>query len=492
MKKTQHSFSKTIALLLPSLVSICIFISIFLKFTFKEKSIEVLSHTITDNNVSIEAIANQLYQLIENNMYDSVGLIIGIIGIAVSVWIGLNIYNAIEKKDIENIIGEITEQFEKRSLEIDQKVNYRLREIEKEHRILYLTTMLKQRPEDSSTRYYIEYVQSKLPDYDLKTINVIIEMETLLSAYDGSFSSSGLVVSTNELKGIRNKYVLLKQELIQSSEDKIMLSYYHYKLGGVYCRIADAMFRDKQKKLLTEKMFYNAISEYEQAGELDSNFLSVDNGIGFSYLRLSQLKNNQMLGEKAIQYLKLACETNPRFEKAIRNLGCAYEICFELDKAIEQYKKAMTLFPDSDLVHSCLASAYLKKIDEKTHFFIRSRLFDKECFQFKTEEMNKIDFYLKKAKWHADYVIKLRPDRINGYYRLIEYYSFYILTKRKNNCSYAKHENEIKELICYCEVIDPSNNAYKCHLRNYYEVIGDVRKAKRINNTLEDGRIDIY
>ena len=83
MKKTQHSFSKTIALLLPSLVSICIFISIFLKFTFKEKSIEVLSHTITDNNVSIEAIANQLYQLIENNMYDSVGLIIGIIGIRI-------------------------------------------------------------------------------------------------------------------------------------------------------------------------------------------------------------------------------------------------------------------------------------------------------------------------------------------------------------------------------------------------------------------------
>ena len=478
IKDTRNAFSKGFALVIPAIVSVCTFIFVFAKTTFRKNYIETLSHLIATNNIRIETISKQLYQLIEDDKNNSLELVVGIIGVAVSVWIGLSIYNSIEKREVEKTLDSIDSI---------------LKEIERKHRALYLTTMLKSRAEDSFAQQYIERIQSRLPSLSLKTIDTIIEMETLLSNYDGVFSSSENEVAKEELEKIRTECGLLRHKLNKSSEDEILLSYYHYKLGGVYCRIADNLFRNKERKELSESYFYNAISEYKKAGELDPAFLSVDNGIGFSYLRLSQLNNNdQEKGTLAIKYLILACETNPRFQKAIRNLGVAYEVCNELDKAIEQYKKAEMLFPDSYLVHSCLASAYLKKIDAKIDFLGRSHLFDKQYCLFNSEEKEEVLFYLKQAKWHADYVVRLTPGKIDGYYRLIEYYTFLILTTKSQNEIYNKYSKEIDELIQYCQMIDTSNNAYRCHLRNYYEVVGDLNQARKINDTLLSGKKNIY
>lgn len=477
-KKTENVFSKGFALFIPSIVSICTFVFVFAKSVFRKEYIKLLSHCIGENSISIEGIANQLYNMLEEDKSTSFELIIGIIGVAVSVWIGLSIYNSIEKKDVEDAIDNIDST---------------LKEIEKKHRILYLTTMLNNRAEDSHTQYYLDSIQRKLPSLSVETINTLIEMETLLSTYDGNFSSSENDVAKDKLDKVRAKYALLKQELFQGGGDKTLLSYYHFKLGGVCCRIADNLYRNNEKKSLSKRYFCDAIKEYEEAGRLDPILLSVDNGIGFSYLRLSQLyNNNQELCEKAIQYLELACETNPLFQKAIRNLGVAYEVCNKLDKAIEQYKKAEKLFPDSYLVHSCLASAYLKKVDERVRFFSRTKTFDKAFFCLNDKEKNALFFYLKQAKWHARFVVELMPCKIDGYYRLIEYYTFLIMITKKPDCFYKKHERAVERLKQFCIMIDDSNNAYRCHLRNYYEVIGEIDKAKEINDSLNNGKMDIY
>ena len=96
----------------------------------------------------------------------------------------MSIYNSIEKKDVEDAIDNIDST---------------LKEIEKKHRILYLTTMLNNRAEDSHTQYYLDSIQRKLPSLSVETINTLIEMETLLSTYDGNFSSSENDVAKDKL-----------------------------------------------------------------------------------------------------------------------------------------------------------------------------------------------------------------------------------------------------------------------------------------------------
>lgn len=72
---------KGIALLLPTIIGCALLVVVLLKF----------SGTMTD------------VQVLEAKM-DS---LIGIIGVAVSVWIGLNIYNVAERKEIESLRAEI-------------------------------------------------------------------------------------------------------------------------------------------------------------------------------------------------------------------------------------------------------------------------------------------------------------------------------------------------------------------------------------------------
>ena len=106
-KKTENVFSKGFALFIPSIVSICTFVFVFAKSVFRKEYIKLLSHCIGENSISIEGIANQLYNMLEEDKSTSFELIIGIIGVAVSVWIGLSIYNSIEKKDVEDAIDNI-------------------------------------------------------------------------------------------------------------------------------------------------------------------------------------------------------------------------------------------------------------------------------------------------------------------------------------------------------------------------------------------------
>ena len=75
------------------------------------------------------------------NMISSIDVGISIIGIAVTVWVGLNIYNVIEKNEVEKLKKDI-QKLKKDSLSIEKTFNNKLSELDNQNRIVKENIML--------------------------------------------------------------------------------------------------------------------------------------------------------------------------------------------------------------------------------------------------------------------------------------------------------------------------------------------------------------
>lgn len=151
---SKNSFAKAFALIIPSIIAVIILITQVLLVVWKKYYIQSIVAAIPDK--TSQETAEKLYAILNSNAYDSLEYIVAIIGIAVSIWIGLNIYNIVEKRDYENLIAQqaglkrLTEEQKlllESSVESQQKITLQLQ----------LSNMLKVFSVDSSTEHYIEH-----------------------------------------------------------------------------------------------------------------------------------------------------------------------------------------------------------------------------------------------------------------------------------------------------------------------------------------------
>jgi Flp pilus assembly protein TadD len=68
--------------------------------------------------------------------------------------------------------------------------------------------------------------------------------------------------------------------------------------------------------------------------------------------------------EKAVEEYRQALELEPNTVDVLSNLGVAYYNLGQLDEAIEQYSKALELAPEDADIHSNLAAAYVQKYQQ--------------------------------------------------------------------------------------------------------------------------------
>lgn len=131
-----------------------------------------------------------------------------------------------------------------------------------------------------------------------------------------------------------NLYIkFLKERLFFEPSSSIM----HYNLGLAY----------SQKQLLDE-----AISEFKQALECDSQLAQACVNIGGLYFRKGEV-------DQCIAFNLKALEIDPNLPMAHANLGFAYFQKQEFLKAIESSKQAVQLIPDHLQAYNTLAMAYI-------------------------------------------------------------------------------------------------------------------------------------
>lgn len=99
---------KILALITPIIIGIIVFGALFVKNT---------------DNIVIDM---NLYKILTEYIDNKLNAGLSIIGITVSVWVGLNIYSAIEKKDLERIVED--------NKKLETKVNNMMEETEKSNK----------------------------------------------------------------------------------------------------------------------------------------------------------------------------------------------------------------------------------------------------------------------------------------------------------------------------------------------------------------------
>ena len=452
--------------------------------------IEIIAKSISTSSTA--EIAEKLYCLINDNAYNSLELILAVVGVAVSVWVGLNIYNALDRKELDSFAEEIKEDLKISVAQISDSESERTRkaiEEMKEHSNiqLLLTNMMSIFSVNKSSEHYIDYFNNiSISDWDVKTVKTIIKVENVLSRIHK-------LTSEEKYDSIRELIDSVERELVSSEEifksiDKTAYGYYHYKLGEFNYYKGNSFYQRRQKNEVAKSLFRNAVEHYTLASKLDSELKSIENGIGISYLRLVELGDNEENKNinEAIRNFEMVLEKRPNFTQAIRSLGSAYEKVGRLDDAIEQYKREIKVEPNSFFAHTCLASAYLKKIDSEMCFLNRTEVYKPLTDAFSQEQILRFEKLLSLADEELQTARRIAPSRVDIYYRLGQIYTIKIIMLHSSG-----QEDRTESLIeaaknefYICDTLFPNNHSVKVHERNFYEVIGNIEKADEINKML--------
>lgn len=305
---------------------------------------------------------------------------LSIIGIAISVWAGLNIVNALERKDLEEVqnlfkdtvenISKEAERLGKQIFEEKNKIALIKEERQNIYRGLFLQELMNTN-HDAMSRYFYkcfaEYEILETADYT-KLILIEQYFSQVYTQYSEKTSVKSLLLSRIE-DGVKqiDAILNLNNENVNLLLEKYLCFRKHefsflkgYILGGVQkyetfrssargfeeisykfdlvlpCMnedIEDAEYRGKEEKLQVAVYFLNTIGEaYSKIIE----DISLVNQYNDSKVKITK---DEMIGyaKKAIAYLKLAVKWNQRLEERevyYRNLGCAYE---RMDKLMDQF-----------------------------------------------------------------------------------------------------------------------------------------------------------
>ncbi len=349
-------------------------------FIFKATFIAVVIITIiTVASIIIIAyiMPQKCVQIYEADLM-AVGL--GIIGIAISVWAGLNIANSIERKDVENIsssVKDMQKEFENNKKEMEnvkndinsakKKVMYIKQDIESTNNDklnVYWKTFqseLLNTNQDTVSRYfYTEF--SAVDDAKWNNITEIILLEQDFSQIYNNYGETLkekvkiILLDKAENSIIRADILLGKIDDIENTKLK--------ELVKIYLKYRITEFHFMNGYMVEKKASYHEFKEAANGFEEICKLIGIDlehayeipqektelaiyfaNSIGESYSKVTHRddipkryepeekitkfrEEVNLYSEKAIHYLSIAVELNKQFsqkEVYYRNLGCAYE-----------------------------------------------------------------------------------------------------------------------------------------------------------------------
>lgn len=307
--------------------------------------------------------ANDIKQSIEGTIISN-GL--AMVSLAITVWIGITIYNVISKKDIEELKSAL-EKYSPLSEQVSEYTKQQL--VNQMYKVGDKSCDFIAKCFDKSTEIPIERYA------DLLTIDILLEKAYMPG--DKSLKRKWADIGIEKINKYKGKF---------NKRCKLENSYLNYREGDFWFYIAaDCEGTDKLNAYKKSKcLFVNSLNDFgisipwdkEFSATVDEERLELSvyfaNAIGLCLSKMMGYKSAQekeVLKDEAYKYLKFAVKYSKMVgerEVYYRNYGCLIENTAEsvkdLEEAYNQYKEAFRVSSENSSTYYVLISNLNKRI----------------------------------------------------------------------------------------------------------------------------------
>lgn len=455
------------------------------------------------NNIDITNIFSQITQA------NVVSTGVSVIGIAVSVWVGLNIYLSLSKEESEKLIQKMELEIaaiEKCLNDVDATINYQKGVMWQE----FINLIDSQRNENMLSAYFayqferLFYEKNNIENLDIMLIHELMQ-------YENEYISMVRMYENGEKKGCYNqserlikKYEgLLNQKIVGSDMwQKIFSFYFNTHIGDAkFYRNAVCLrlggFRNEfcvkqMEEVCVEyaKVFEEISDTAPEYKDINSAKAYIKNTVGYTLDLINQYEavtdknreENTQRRKNANKYMHEAVDLigdqfSEKKARYLRNLGLTYERLGDVDRAYEAYVESIKSDMSDYKSWNTCGAIILKKFEKEQGIFKRNKLLS----ELTLSEPEKWETELLKAKIHFEMSVSEGKGFEDPYYKLIQVYTYlYLLGNESEPKINAEKYLDILNMMEYTG--GGSMYAY----RNYYEAIGDIKKASEINEKIKE------
>ncbi len=421
--------------------------------------------------------------------------VINIMAIAVSVWIGLNIYNIYKKADIDNILEELKEN--------NYRMNY---EYQRRKFILQL---------ERTEEWY------EISEYFCRCFEH--EDEIPLAVWDRLCDIEKSFVRVCKAYEKRKRKIQISA--VKEAEQLLSVVEYTMEHGkgiqntllGTYIDIrkADLLFYKNhpvnwenqkfcEKELLESVLLYEKHEDLKKKDNKIAGYMA--NTIGFSNLLLMQ--NVQDIPLKKQYYEEAEKELEEAINSASKgryyqNKGALYEQREKLQQAgdivaeeVDYYEKAYKCYKDAlsaenmdSKIYNLLGSVCLKRFEKRTGIDKRFSSDGKLLYERKGEILEEEDKALIKEAYNWMLLgLQVQEPIINTYYNLAKACMYYWLFVEVDMKEMQIKGEQYLEIV---KALEPENQGYLFTQRNYYEAQNNIEKALEINKSIRGGDTEL-
>lgn len=476
---------------------------------------EIINIMKSENGITDDVIIS-INKFIEtyDNHFISLGL--EIIGIAISVWIGLNIYNIIKRDSIK----ELETVAKQTQIELNEFSNnykqFNITAIENAHI-----------PEDRINTYYInEFTQKYSNILNYKLTKYIVFFERSFESIINSYNNNNSDLMKNNLAKLENEINLFKKE-INYKNNTLNTDEWNFIQSYITCRIADYNYYCG--------LYHKSIKEYKSAHSFlckaKDNYLNViikykiddqttkiyiNNVLGYIYQLFYNICDDKDVqkkkenAKKAFEYSKKACfdengnDLNTGYVRDYRNYGVNIEnyikyyekdndeYIIKLFDAYNQYLIAYRLNKNDIKTLTCLSSCILKIFDriieihdDKNGNYKNLSTLDTNIINKKLNELEinyNSDQLIDAANKYLLLAFLIDNTSVAAHYHMIHVYMYeYLLS---NNDTYKEKGLKEIENVIALSFGKNSPKSFKYKARNFYYAIGDNANAELYNAEL--------
>lgn len=438
---------------------------------------------------------------------------LAIIGVAVSVWVGLNVYNLIAKSDLASLEQQISEL-----KDIGAELQNAKRNQSATTRSILLSSLIKTQNDVMSSLFISKISELNLDTLDLSLLSEMFLIEEAFANMVSGYHKRNRVMIENFCAVGLDYCVQFEEKLEQcTTTTKDNRTYYFYRSYMCFRR-ADFKFYYSIKpsnppgQNLEElvchyyKWLSEAISDYGCVENLLCIYLDdipqtiksyIANSIGYCYYnkyillkRFGKQKSEDL--ENAMKYCCAACypknDKDKSFARSIyyRNYGHCVILSKKgvagLKEALPHFRKSLNVDYRDAKAHYNYASVSLKIIVETEGLGSSREKTLNEVSISREKYLEDVNRAIKNLNW----AITFDTHFTDPYFLLAHAYTLQMLMSNSNDEKERFYAKAVEAIETYERLYPPkSTNTYLFYKRNMLEAYGDIVGAKEINDGLE-------
>lgn len=472
----------------------------------------IIVSVLVGKSVYITMLAVECEELTNavNSNADLLNTGLAIVGIAVSVWVGINISNLVDRQLIENLKEKVAlseetiqGQIKKQDALKEELKNTNIDIENKFYKMQFLNELIKTRFLYESSAYFYEFFERTEEKLDYKFYFQAESCYSLCTdAYEHNEWEKSYDYACEGLQQLENAKEVFDKEYFQLRKGDFLF----------YKNVNRTHSRKQSLENFSVEEMEESINLYKKSGlqyssdsgssEEQKMLGYIYNTIGYSYDLLSRHRNGsekeseedknkrkEKIEENlrdAEYYMELAVRNNPK-GRYYRNWGLTYQHSGNFARAKECYINAFKADPRDYKAYNNFLALILRELDSKLNIGERHAEGTEKLLSEFSDARQSIDDTLKKELKWADKYRELAEEG-NFWFEDIHYNTckmymyFYILSDYEN-------KDYIREAINYGNkalLINKSSVGAKFCLRNAYEAAGNLMEAEAVNNELKN------